>query len=118
MSPSILLEFYYLAQLTTLKTSVNPDHTRLRLQMISQTRFNEFLCLKLNYLLLVHGAGTLTLNRRKDTEEIPKGQTDFGEYVYSELILDLKAIEEYIDVNSKLRKRLLLKGHGHIKKTD
>lgn len=66
----------------------------------------------------MHGAGTLTLNRRKDTEEMPKGQTDFGDYVYSELILDLKAIEEYIDVNSKLRKSLLLKCHGHIKKMD
>lgn len=55
----------------------------------------------------MHGAGTLTLNRRKDTEEMPKEQTDFGEYVYSKLNLDLKAIEEYIDVNSKLRKRLL-----------
>lgn len=55
----------------------------------------------------MHGAGTSTFNRRKDTEEIPKGQTDFGEYVYSELILDLKAVEEYIIVNYKLRKRLL-----------
>lgn len=60
----------------------------------------------------MHGAGTLTLNRRKDTEEMLQGQTDFGVYVYSALILDLKAIEEYIDVNSKLRKRLLLKCHG------
>lgn len=66
----------------------------------------------------MHGAGTLTLKRRKDTEEMPKGQTDFGEYVYSELILDLKAIGKYIDVNSKLRKRLLLKCQGHIKMMD